>query len=140
MQAKIQIIDWELGFHQRPQPELRLVSETLTLGELIAQRINAACEARLAELQPSPDLAPWAVVPGRQERALNGDGRIFGPGHEKLAPPSSEAEIKIARKAFEDQRFVVMFDGSQIGAWDERITVREDSTATFIKLTPLKGG
>lgn len=138
MQAKIQIIDWELGSSQRPRPELRLVSQTLTLGELIAQRIDAECEARLADLQP--ELFQWAVVPSRQERVLNGGDRIFGPGHEKLTLPSPEAEIEIARKAFEDQRYVVMFDGSQIGAWDERITVREDSTATFIKLTPLQGG
>jgi hypothetical protein len=48
--------------------------------------------------------------------------------------------IEIARKALASGQFVMLFDGRQIEDWEERILIRPDSLATFIKLTPLRGG
>jgi hypothetical protein len=145
MQAVLKIEDWVPGTPRQPRPALRLVSEALTLGELIAQRITADCQAfNAAEMakvaQRQARLAPWMVTPGASEQALNGSGRVFGPGVPAKANLDPDAQIRRARKAFEDGRFVVLFDGAQIDGWDERITVRDGSIATFIELTPLKSG
>jgi hypothetical protein len=145
MQAVLKIEDWVPGTARQQRPALRLVSEALTLGELIAQRITADCRAfKAAEtaklVQSQARLAPWMVVPGASEQTLNGAGRVFGPGVPAKPNIDADAQIRRARQAFEDGRFVVLFDGAQIDGWDQRITVRDGSIATFIELTPLKSG
>jgi hypothetical protein len=143
MQASVRIVDWEPGVARRARPALRLVSQTLTAGELIAERIADECRAidanaRQDTAEPLGTLGAWLVVPGKAERALNGAPRLYGPGAPRRAEP--ESETALARRAFEGGQFVMLFDGRQIEAWDERITIRDDSVATFIKLTPLRGG
>src|SRR5688572_21205102 len=77
MQAAVEIVDWAPGTPQQTRPKLRLVSKTLTAGELIAERVAAECRAlenaenlSLAELKQH--MAGWLVVPGVDERTLNG--------------------------------------------------------------------
>lgn len=144
MQAAVKIVDWTPGTQRQSRPELKLVSETLTAGELVAERITAECRAldlteklTVAEIQER--VSAWLVLPGKVEQRLNGT-RVFGPGAPTAKTIDSEAQVSIARKALEDGQFVMLFDGRQIETWDDRITIREDSIATFIKLTPLQGG
>ena len=144
MQAAVEIVDWAPGTPRQTRPKLRLVSETLTAGELIAERVAAECRAlenaenlSLAELQ-QPWLR-WLVVPGVDERALNGRRRLFGPGAAP-ADGTSDVQVAVARKAFSSGQFVMLFDGEQIENWDQRITIRDGSVATFIKMIPLRGG
>ena len=144
MQAAVKIVDWTPGTQRQSRPELKLVSETLSAGKLIAERIAAECRAldlteRLTVAEIQERVSAWLVLPGKVEQRLNG-ARIFGPGAPTAKTIDSEAQIGVARKAFDAGQFVMLFDGRQIEAWDERITVREDSIATFIKLTPLQGG
>ena len=142
MQASVKIVDWEPGAQRQARPALRLVSETLTAGELIAQRVKAeyrAMEATERTDGEKPGFAAWLVVPGAREQKLNGNERLFGPG---VLPKMLGADdcIEIARKALASGQFVMLFDGRQIEDWEERILIRPDSLATFIKLTPLRGG
>lgn len=143
MQASVRIEDWEPGHARRQRPALKLVSERLTAGELVAQRVTAEYRAletgKDSDTESGQGFAAWLVVPGAREQKLNGKARAFGPG----TPPlniDAEGCIAVARKAFEAGQFVMLFDGGQIEAWEEPIIVREDSLATFIKLTPLRGG
>jgi hypothetical protein len=144
MQASVKIVDWVPGAARQSRPELRLVSQTLTAGELIAQRIAAECRTlndieRLTATERRQRASAWLVVPGASERALNGH-RVFGPGVPDPKRIDPAVQIDVARKAFEAGRFVMLFDGAQIEGWDQRITVGDDSVATFIKLVPLQGG
>jgi hypothetical protein len=144
MQASVKIVDWVPGSGRQARPALRLVSETLTAGELIAERVGAECRAlaeteRLELAEQRERVSAWLVVPGRLEQRLNG-ARVFGPGASAGKPLDTDAHVAIARKAFEARQFVMLFDGRQIETWDERITIRDDSLATFIRLTPLRGG
>ena len=145
MQAAVEIVDWAPGTPRQLRPKLRLVSKTLTAGELIGERITAECRAienaeslSMAELQRR--VAAWLVVPGLDERALNGGRRIFGPGAALEDGANPEVQIAVARKAFARGQFVMLFDGEQIESWDQRIAIRDDSVATFIKMIPLRGG
>ena len=145
MQAAVEIVDWAPGTPRQTRPKLRLVSETLTAGELIAERVAAECRAlenaenlSLAELQQH--MAGWLVVPGVDERALNGRRRLFGPGAAPADGTDSDVQVAVARKAFSSGQFVMLFDGEQIENWDQRITIRDGSVATFIKMIPLRGG
>ena len=45
MQASVKIVDWEPGTERQARPALRLVSETLTAGELIAATRKAEYRA-----------------------------------------------------------------------------------------------
>jgi hypothetical protein len=100
MHTSVKIIDWSPGTAQQSRPALRLVSQTVTVGELIAQRVTAECCAlnELEELSASErekQLAAWLVVPNRNEQALNGSGRLFGPG----VPIKSNIDPKVQIEA-----------------------------------------
>lgn len=140
----LKVEDWVPGAAREARPSLKLVSETMTAGEIIAARVTAECQARdmteqLAAVAEGKAASHWLVVPGRAESTLNGGKRIFGPGTAGSAPEPA-SQIAVARKGLEDGGFVMLFDGRQIEEWDERVTIREDSLATFIKLIPLRGG
>lgn len=140
----LRVEDWVPGAAREMRPPLKLVSETMTAGDIIAARVAAECKALDIDDGPTPggeqkSAAAWLVIPGRTESALNGAKRVFGPGTSGH-PPDPASQIAVARKGLESGEFVMLFDGRQIDGWDERITIREDSLATFIKLVPLRGG
>ena len=140
MTAAVKIIDWQMGRSQVERPHLKLVSKTITAGELIAERVRAEHDALVAE-QETPASADtgsfltWLVRPGNTETRLNGD-RVYGPG----TLDDSKGYIGIARAAFEAGQFIMLFDGVQTDSWRQRLLVTARSTATFISLVPLKGG
>ena len=140
----IRVEDWVPGAAREARPSLKLVSETMTAGDIITARVSAECQAitanrTLTAEEKEQRIGEWLVIPGRAEKALNGETRIFGPGTSGMRP-DPDAQIAVARKALEGGQFVMLFDGRQIEEWDERVTIREGSLATFIKLIPLRGG
>jgi hypothetical protein len=145
MQTTVRIVDWRPGTPQETRPVLRLVSKTITAGELIAQRVAVECSAfdnraQASAAEHKQQLTQWLVIPGDDERTLNGSNRSFGPtspGADRIDP---NVQIAVARKAFEARQFVMLFDGAQVDSWDQRLVIGADSVATFIKLTPLRGG
>ena len=143
MQASVKIVDWTPGTSQQSRPVLRLASLTVTAGELVSERIVAECrrlEAITAAADRRAEAVNCLVVPGETEAALNGANRLYGPGVQVAEPTDATTYIEIARKAFESRQFVMLFNGAQVEQWDQRLVIGEDSLATFIRLTPLKGG
>lgn len=135
MLARVIITDWEPGVAQS-RVELSLVSETMTLRDFLRRRLAAELAGDRARL------TRWCIAAGPTERALNGGPRLFGP-HPAMPddpPDPVEAGLLAVERAFAARGFVVLFDGSQIGDLDQRLTVRDHSQATFIRLVPLQGG
>ncbi len=142
MQAAVKIVDVTPGMPQQSRAMLRLASQTVTGGELITERIIAECrrmEAIAAAADRRAEAVSCLVVPGETEAALNGN-RLYGPSVEVAKPADPTPYVEIARKAFESRQFVMLFDGAQVERWDQRLVITDDSLATFIRLTPLKGG
>ena len=87
----------------------------------------------------------WLVTPGAVEQALNGLRGAYGPrpGLKTAMKPGlvdSKPLVSVALEAFARNGFFMIFDGRQVTDPDEILTVRHDSTAIFLKLTPLIGG
>jgi hypothetical protein len=144
MQASVRIVDWTPGSERQARPALKVVSETMTAGELVAERVRTECRAfgeKMGEEERRARSSISLVVPGRIEQRLNGGARTYGPASVgQKNGRDADDYVAIARRAFESGQYVMFFDGRQVETWDERITIREDSLATFIRLTPLKGG
>jgi hypothetical protein len=152
MNAVLDIYDEQRpGAERQLRHRLELPAERMTARDLIRCRIeadvalnNAVERARLdgtiADQDAKRDTGnKWLVAPGGVERALNGL-RAYGPGVERQPPVKSEPLIAVALKAFASNGFFMIFDGRQIVDLDEVLTVKEDSTVTFIRLVPLVGG
>jgi hypothetical protein len=73
MSLALKIVDQTLGVHPRITRELRLVSERITLRELLERRINE----EVAELNAGGDAIQPLITPTHQEKQLNG----------KVSPP-----------------------------------------------------
>src|SRR5262245_11910582 len=109
MSVALKIVDQTLGIHPPITRELRLVSERITLRELLKRRIDeevAALNAGRAEIRP-------LVAPTEQERRLNGEK----PTHRSVVDP--ERQLTAAVEAFERTRIVIIVDGRQVLDLDE---------------------
>jgi hypothetical protein len=129
MSVALKIVDQTLGVHPPVTRELRLVSERITLRELLKRRIDeevAALNAGGNEIKP-------LVAPTEQERRLNGEK----PTRRKVDP---ELQLAAAVEAFERRRIVIIVDSRQVLDLDQPIVVTPNTEVRFLKLVPLVGG
>ena len=107
--------------------EIELDSVEVTAAELIRGRVTAEL-ARIGGSVPRP------IVPASEaEQALNGprkEGRRLDVAQ----------ETERALRAFKKGRFVVVVDGRQVNEADDKVTLTPDSTVTFVRLVPVRGG
>jgi hypothetical protein len=129
MSVALKIVDQTLGVHPPISRELRLVSERITLRELLKRRIDE----EVAELNAGRDGISPLVAPTEQERRLNGER----PNRRTVDP---ERQLAAALEAFERNRFVVIVDHQQVLDLDQPIVVTPTTEARFLKLVPLVGG
>lgn len=111
---------------------LRLVSERVTMRELITERIRKEVE-RFNE-QKQREVFKGLVAPTDAEKQLNGY---------KLRKPrliSFEQQLALALRAFESNGFFVLVDDKQVDELDTPVTLTERSKVSFVKLVPLVGG
>ena len=136
------------GAERELRHRLELPIERITARDLIRCRIeadvaihNAREHARLEGKIAADRAAPngWLVTPGPVEQALNGPRGVYGPGSH-LGVIESEPLIAVALAAFARNGFFMIFDGRQITDLDDVLTVKDDSTVTFLRLVPLVGG
>lgn len=129
MSVALKIVDQTLGVDPPITRELRLVSERITLRELLKRCIDE----EVAELNAGRDEIRPLVAPTEQERRLNGERptrRIVDPGRQFAA----------ALEAFARSRFVVIVDHQQVLDLDQLIVVTPTTEVRFLKLVPLVGG
>jgi hypothetical protein len=130
MSVALKIVDQTLGVHPPITRELRLVSERITLRELLKRRIDE----EVAELNAGRDEIKPLVAPTEQELRLNGEKPI----RRRLVDP--ERQLVAAVEAFERNRFVVIVDHQQVLDLDQPIVVTPTTEVRFLKLVPLVGG
>jgi hypothetical protein len=129
MAVALRIVDQTLGVPRHVSRELQLVSERITLRELLKRRI----EEEVAELNAGQNETQPLIVPTEQERQLNGTGS-------RRQPIDPEKQLAAAVKAFERRRIVVIVDDRRVLDLDQPIVVTPDMEVRFLKLVPLVGG
>jgi hypothetical protein len=112
----------------------------ITVRELIHERVRLELE-REAERRRSRDNVAIPIT--AEEARLNLAERpsplaaaIFEDGD----APGTAGKVRIAEQAFADGRYFVLLDDRQADDLDEVIDLAATSQATFLMLTPLKGG
>jgi len=111
--------------------QLPVQQEALTVADLIRLRV----EHEVADYnQRLPDTFQALVQPTDAERVLNG----YKIHNKRLIDP--EKQVYIALDAFQKNGFFMLIGNHQAEALDELISLSDNTTVSFIKLTPLIGG
>ena len=105
--------------------------ENISVRDLIRQRVAQEVE-EYNKHQPS--VFRMLVQPSDTEKTLNG----FKFPKPRLVDP--EAQYEKAIEAFEGNGFIVLVDNHQVEALDTQISLRPETSVTFLKLVPLVGG
>lgn len=125
----IAIVDESTNGAPAVRTELRLSSSSLTLRELIAEKVRLEVE-RYKRKRSQRFAAP--VVPGEFERTLNGE-----PTSGDLI---TEDQVLRAWTSFEKKGFLVIADGRGVESLDEELKLRDGDEVRFVRLVPLMGG
>ncbi len=105
--------------------------EKISIRELIHQRVTQEVE-EYNNRQPA--VFRMLVQPNDTERTLNG----FKFHKPRLVDPVTQYEKAI--EAFEGNGFIVLVDNHQVESLDTEISLRPETSVTFLKLVPLVGG
>ncbi|HXU00616.1 MAG TPA: hypothetical protein VN903_06465 [Polyangia bacterium] len=119
------------GYGRSPAVKLELVSERITVRQLIESRVRREVD----EINRAPAHEFRTLVqPSDAERTLNGF---------RLRTPKridADAQCALAFDAFEHNRFFLLVDDRQVERLDEEIVIGRDTEVGFFKLVPLVGG
>jgi hypothetical protein len=132
MTLAINLIDQTTSGDVYAKTHLKLVSERMTLRELIALRIRD--EVNRFNKEQQDGVFAGLVQPNDTEVAINGF-RMRKPRQIDF-----DKQLNMAIEAFQSNGFFVLLDDQQIVDLDEPLTLREASDVSFIKLVPLVGG
>ena len=129
--AAVHLVDETPNGQALRKTVLRLVSESLSVRELVAQRVRHEVEAFNAS---SDTIFHGLVQPTGAERELNG---FRLPKPRKL---DVEQQIAAACDAFERGAFLLLVGDTQLDSLDDRFVVQPELEIHFVKLLPLVGG
>lgn len=110
---------------------LELAQESITVRELIEQRVRQEVEAYN---QRHTDVFAGLVQPTDSERVLNGYRQ------KTFKPIDAEKQLYKALEAFQQNGYFILVNDRQVESLDEQIWLGPGATAAFVKLTPLVGG
>lgn len=113
--------------------ELEITQETLTVRELITQRVQ---QEVAAYNERQTGTFHGLVQPTDSERLLNGEH--YRLRHAKTI--DAEQQVYRALTAFQQNGFFLLVNDRQVESLDEEIWLGAGATASFLKLTPLVGG
>lgn len=121
------------SYHELP---LEFPSERITVRELIRERVYQEVQDynRRTDNQNFRGL----VQPTDAERVLNGGRPEFKLKERRQI--DWKPQFEKALEAFEKNGFFILVDERQVETLDEELVVRNQSTISFVKLTPLVGG
>jgi hypothetical protein len=111
--------------------DLRFASELVTVKDIIEARVTAEVEKYNDSLT---GYFNGLIQPTEAERTLNG----YKMRERKRI--DAEKQVFIALDAFQKNAFFVLVNDRQAESLEERVTLRADSSVSFVKLTPLVGG
>lgn len=129
---KITIKDETLAGDILDTIELVVSSEILTVKEIITARVAAEIDAYNKKL---PEYFKGLVQPTEAEKTLNGFKL-----KDKKKTIDVEKQVFVALDAFQKNGYFVLIDNNQAESLQQQVLVRENTSISFIKLTPLVGG
>lgn len=111
---------------------LEFLTETITVRELIRSRVYQ--EVKDHNTTPSSTTFRGLVQPTDAEQTLN--------GFELKQPRQIDwnAQFERAIEAFEGNQILILVDDRQVTGLDESITIKPDTSVSFLRLTLLVGG
>ena len=109
--------------------DLALSASTLTVRELIAQKVAQEVAEVVAQQRP-----------GLSGEYLNPEELIRATSLDALAPGTLAEEIERAQQAFSERAYMVVIDEQPIWDSDAVVTLVPQSRIEFIKILPLVGG
>jgi len=110
---------------------LEFASDSVSIKEIITERVLQEVESYNQKL---PLYFNGLIEPTDAEKTINGY---------KLKPKKvidGEKQVYIALDAFQKNGFFVLVDNLQVENLEQIVQLRQDTSISFIKLTPLVGG
>jgi hypothetical protein len=140
---QITIHDERLGRSREQAMTLDCLTETMTVRELIRQRVYQEVSdynQRFAEEYPT-HLNRFLVTPTEMEARLNRESMEAQTARiDRKSIIDWEKQYELACRGFESNAFFVMIGDTQAEELDESFLVTVDTEVTFVKLVPLVGG
>jgi len=132
MEAALKIVDETAGGEVLRETRLELVSEHVSVREIIEGRVRG--EVRAFNQERGAKIFRGLIQPTDTEVELNGY-RL-----RKRRALDEDEQCDLALRAFEGNGFFMLVDGRQVESLDEEIAVGRDTRVAFVKLLPLVGG
>jgi hypothetical protein len=129
--VSVMFYDETPGYGRSPPVKLELVSERITVRQLIESRVRREVDA--INRAPAKEFRTL-VQPTDAERTLNGFKL------RKPKPIDPDLQCALAFDAFERNRFFLLVDDRQVERLDQEIVLGADTEIGFFKLVPLVGG
>jgi hypothetical protein len=129
--VSVMFYDETPGAGRSPPVKLELVSERITVRQLIESRVRR--EVETINRAPGREFRTL-VQPTEAELTLNGF-KLRTP-----RPIDGDKQCALAFDAFEHNRFFLLVDDRQVERLDEEIVIGPDTEIGFFKLVPLVGG
>ena len=106
-------------------------TDLVSVKDIITMRVEKEVERYNQKL---PEYFNGLVEPTDAEKTLN--------GYKLMANKIIDAEkqVYIALNAFQKNGYFVLIDNMQCEELEQKITIKQNTTISFIKLTPLVGG
>lgn len=106
-------------------------SETVTVKDIIEARVRQEVASYNKKL---PAYFNGLIEPNDAEKTING----YKLRSKK--PIDAEKQVYVALDAFQKNGFFVLADNQQCTSLDQQIRLNNNTTISFVKLTPLVGG
>lgn len=113
------------------EQQIGFALQTVTIRDIIEARVTQEVEKYNASL---PEYFRGLVTPTEAEQTLNGYKLKSRQGIDV------EKQVYIALDAFQKNGYFVLVDNKQCNQLEDKVTLQEKTTVSFIKLTPLVGG
>lgn len=114
------------------QCQVAFETAEVTVEEIIKQRVTQEVESYNQQREKRAFLG--LVAPKKLVSKPNDQGSFTA------TPIDAEQQVYIALDSFQKNGFFLLIDNIQAEELHQRITLREDTVITFLKLTPLIGG
>lgn len=116
---------------------------TITVRDLIHERVRLEVE----RIEAQRKIGSYVLTPTPEEQRLNAASRtsplthvMLGEGDDQADAAKGQRQMFAAEQAFAQGRYFVLLDDRQAEDLDEVIDLVSVRQATFLLLTPLRGG
>lgn len=110
---------------------IQIEKERITVRDIITSRVEAEVRSYNERM---PEYFRGLIQPSASEQTLNGYKM------KKRKEVDAEKQVYAALEAFQQNAYFLLVDDMQCEELDEELLLNDQTTVSFIKLTPLVGG